>query len=51
MTQKRRRKVIASYDIDMLDDLVRQGEVSFDSIGRVRGLPDWAYRMYRRNKR
>jgi hypothetical protein len=50
MNKGKRRQVHAAFDFDMLTDLAQRGELSFDSIGRVHGLPEWTYRMYRRNK-
>jgi hypothetical protein len=48
---KNRRRVIGMFDTDMLTELERMGEVSFDTKGRCRGFSGFVDRLYRRSKR
>ena len=46
----KRKRVIGYYPVDMLEELEREHEISFDSLGRVRGFVDFVERSYRRKK-
>lgn len=46
----KRKRVIVSYPVDLLEDLERDHEISFDSLGRVRGFAEFVERAYRRKR-
>lgn len=46
-----KKRVVGYYPVDMLKELEATHEISFDSMGRVRGFPDFVKRTYAKNRR
>jgi hypothetical protein len=46
----KKKRVIAYFPVDFLEELETNHEISFDGIGRARGFTSFVERMYKRRK-